>query len=108
MPLPPFAPWQLVAERLPLIFPEGTPNRRYCIREMAGKTVFVALYIGAVEGGDRFLQPAAVYRMTEEHAALANDADRDSYARDFLKKAKKAQLATHTRWYEDNSRERRP
>lgn len=105
MPLPPYAPWQLVAERLPLIFPEGTPNRRYCTREMAGKTVFVALYIGAVEGGDRFLQPAAVYRMTEEHAALASDADRDSYARDFLKKAKKAQLATQTRWYEDNSRE---
>lgn len=72
---------------------------------MAGKTVFVALYIGAVEGSDRFLQPAHVYRMTEEHAALANQSDRDSYATDFLKKNKRAQLASGARWYADNSRE---
>lgn len=105
MALPPYVPWQIVAERLPLIFPEGTPNRRYCIREMAGKTVFAALYIGAVEGGTRHLQPAHVYRMTDEHAVLANDTDRISYAADFLKKSKKAQLASGARWYADNSRE---
>lgn len=105
MPLPPYAPWQLVQERLPLIFPEGTPNRRYCIREMAAKTVFVALYIGAVEGNSRYLQPANVYRMTEEHAALANQADRDSYATDWRRKTKQVQLAAGTRWYADNSRE---
>ncbi|MFB2553851.1 BsuBI/PstI family type II restriction endonuclease [Ensifer soli] len=103
--LPTYAPWTLVAERLPLIFPEGTPNRRYCVREMAGKTVFVALYIGAVEGNTRVLQPAHVYRMTEEHAALADETDRNSYAADFLKKKKREQLAVGSRWYADNSRE---
>jgi hypothetical protein len=105
IPLLPYASWTLIAERLPLIFPEGTPNRGYCIREMAAKTVFVAHYIGAVEGGVRALQPAHVYRMTEEHASLFDDDDRFSYATDFLKKAKQKQLASGTRWYADNSRE---
>ncbi len=99
---PAYVPWSLVAERLPLIFPEGTPNRNYCVREMAAKTVFCALYIGAVEGEDRYLGPVHVYRMTEEQAALANQADRDAYAAAVLKK--NGQVAGR-RWYADNSRE---
>jgi hypothetical protein len=66
---PPYASRDLVAERLPLIFPEGTPNRTYCIRELSASTVFSALYIGAVEGSGVYLGPVHVYRMTIEQAA---------------------------------------
>ena len=102
MAWPPYVPWSLVAERLPLIFPEGTPNRGYCIREMAAKTVFAALYIGAVEGEDRYLGPVHVYRMTEEQAAAANQIDREAYAAAVLKKNGQV---PGKRWYADNSRE---
>ncbi|MCJ2097482.1 BsuBI/PstI family type II restriction endonuclease [Methylobacterium sp. E-046] len=100
--IPAYVPWSLVAERLPLIFPEGTPNRNYCVREMAAKTVFCALYIGAVEGEDRYLGPVHVYRMTEEQAALANQTDRDAYAAAVVKKNG---AVPGRRWYADNSRE---
>jgi hypothetical protein len=100
--LPPFASRDLVAERLPLIFPEGTPNRTYCVRDLAASTVFTALYIGAVEGADRYLGPIHVYRMTVEQAAKADDADRLGYAASVLKK--NAQTGG-TRWYADNTRE---
>lgn len=100
--LPPYASRDLVAERLPLIFPEGTPNRTYCVRELAASTVFAALYIGAVEGADRYLGPVHVYRMTVEQAAKADDADRLGYAASVLKK--NPQIGG-TRWYADNTRE---
>jgi hypothetical protein len=48
--LPAYASRDLVSQRLPLIFPEGTPNRNYCVRDVAANTVFTMLYIGAVEG----------------------------------------------------------
>ena len=101
MPVP-YVAWPTIAERLPLIFPEGTPNRSYCTRELAAKTVFAALYIGAVEGEDRYLGPVHVYRMTDEQAALPDQADRDAYAAAVLKK--NGQVAGR-RWYADNSRE---
>lgn len=100
--LPPFASRELVAERLPLIFPEGTPNRTYCVRELAASTVFAALYIGAVEGAGRYLGPVHVYRMTAEQAAKAADGDRNDYAAALLKKG--GQVAGR-RWYADNTRE---
>lgn len=100
--LPPYASRDLVAERLPLIFPEGTPNRTYCVRELAASAVFAALYIGAVEGSTRYLGPVHVYRMTNEQAAKADDADRVGYAIDVLKK--NVQIGG-TRWYADNTRE---
>lgn len=99
--LPPYASRELVAERLPLIFPEGTPNRTYCTREMAASTVFVALYIGAVDGTDHYLGPIHVYRMTNERAAQANDAVRLSYPKD----VRKIGGVEGVRWYADNTRE---
>jgi hypothetical protein len=54
---PPYATHELVAERLPLIFPEGIPNRTYCVRDLAASTVFTALYVGAVEGSGRGESP---------------------------------------------------
>jgi hypothetical protein len=100
--LPPYISRDLVAERLPRIFPEGTPNRIYCVRELAVSTVFTALYIGAVEGADVYLGPAHVYRMTSEQAALSQDSDRRAYAAGVLKK--NTQIPG-VRWYADNTRE---
>tara|TARA_R110000772_G_scaffold232445_2_gene343890 strand:- start:2849 stop:3928 length:1080 start_codon:yes stop_codon:yes gene_type:complete len=100
--LPPYVSRDFVAERLPLIFPEGTPNRTYCVRELAASTVFAMLYIGAVEGTERYLGPVHVYRMTKEQAAQSGDDIRLGYANSVLKKKYDAQ---GTRWYADNTRE---
>ena len=100
--MPPYVGRDVVAERLRLIFPEGTPNRTYCVRELAASTVFAALYIGAMEGAGRFLGPVHVYRMTDEQAARSDQADRDSYATDVVKKNHRA---SGKRWYADNTRE---
>lgn len=100
--LPPYVSREMIAERLPLIFPEGTPNRTYCVRELAASAVFAALYVGAVEGSSRYLGPVHVYRMTAEQAAKAVDADREAYATEVLERSGQVPGA---RWYADNTRE---
>jgi BsuBI/PstI restriction endonuclease domain/BsuBI/PstI restriction endonuclease HTH domain len=100
--LPPYVTRDQIVERLPLIFPQGTPNRIYCVRELAASTIFVALYIGAVEGSGRYLGPVHVYRMTAEQASRANDADREKYAKGVLQKKHRVR---GRRWYADNTRE---
>jgi len=100
--LPPYVTRDQVAERLPLIFPEGTPNRGYCIRELAASTIFAALYIGAVEGLGRYLGPVHVYRMTAEQASKSDNANRENYAKGVLKKRYRVK---GRRWYADNTRE---
>jgi len=100
--LPTYASRSLVAERLPLIFPEGTPDRNYCVRDLAAATVFTALYIGAVEGADRYLGPVHVYRMTDEQSALTDEIDCLRYIKAVLHK--KEEIAGR-RWYRDNTRE---
>lgn len=100
--LPIYASRELIAERLPLIFPEGTPNRTYCVRELAASTVFAALYIGAVEGADRYLGPVHVYRMTGEQAAKSDDSDRMGYISAVIKRNGHV---SGSRWYADNTRE---
>jgi len=100
--LPPYATRGLIAERLPLIFPEGTPNRIYCVRELAASTVFAALYIGAIEGSGRFFGPVHVYRMTPVQASRADDIARETYVA-ILKR--KNGTVEGSRWYADNTRE---
>ena len=56
MSLPPLSAVADVHERLQTVFPEGTANRNYVTREIAAKTVFVMLYIGAVEGAECVLR----------------------------------------------------
>lgn len=99
--LPPYVPREIVAARLPLIFPEGIENRVYCTRELAASTVFAAIYIGAVEGYDGVLGPVHVYRMTDEQAALTSDADRQEYVAAIRAKRD----VPGRRWYKDNTRE---
>ena len=79
--LPPIVSVKEIQERLGRIFPEGTPNRTYCVREIAAKTVFVMLYVGAVEGRDIFLRPNQVTRMTNRQAAAIDDESRLGWAK---------------------------
>ena len=91
-----------VHARLQEIFPDGAPNRAYLTRMLAASTVFVALYIDAIEGSGTMLGPKHVYRMTDEQAALVDDASRSAYAAGVLR------TGSHTegrRWYQDNTRE---
>ncbi|HEU4555552.1 MAG TPA: BsuBI/PstI family type II restriction endonuclease [Chitinophaga sp.] len=100
--LPPYVTREEIFRRLPLIFPPGTPNRSYCIRELAASTIFAMLYIGAVEGAGVYLGPKHVYRMTHEHAVLHTDEDRLAYTGRIS--ARNAKPEGH-RWYADNTRE---
>lgn len=68
-----------IQERLLAIFPEGTEQRNYLTREMAAKTVFTCLYAGAIEGSERWVRPNQVCRMTEEQAAMVDDASREAW-----------------------------
>jgi hypothetical protein len=101
--LPTYAPVSLIAERLPLIFPDGTPNRSNCIGGAAANTVFASIYIGAVEGFGQELGPVFVYRMTEEQSRLSSDDERNEYYSKI--RAKKGGIVGTTRWYADNTRE---
>lgn len=91
-----------VRERLHAIFPEGVPRRVHAISPAAAATIFVALYINAVEGGAEVLQPKPIYRMTEEQAALTSEEDRLAFAKAMRGRG---QAVGGARWYQDNSRE---
>lgn len=99
-----FQPLTTVEEihrRLQIIFPEGTPHRNNCTWEIAAKTVFVLLYVGAVEGSGTWLRPDQVTRMTDQQALLHDDGERTSW--------RDASLGTQGeisgRWYAVNTRE---
>jgi hypothetical protein len=100
--LPPYVTRKIVQERLLEIFPEGSPARGYCTRDIAGATVFAMLYVGAVEGTSSYLAPKQVYRMSNEQAALISDAARREYARDSLKAGF---IPRGKAWYADTTRE---
>lgn len=102
MTLPALLPVATVQERLQLIFPEGTPNRGWLTREVAAKTVFVALYIGAVAGVEIWLAPKHVYRMSDQQAGTIDEASRRAYAVSVMKPKGRA---PGQQWYEDTTRE---
>ena len=81
MPFPPLSPVPEIHRRLQTIFPDGTANRNYVTREIAAKTIFVMLYIGAVAGEGRWLRPDQVTRMSDAQAALSGDSDRTDWLR---------------------------
>ena len=83
-------------------FPEGTANRNYVTREIAAKSVFVMLYMGAAEGTDRWLRPDQVTRMTDAQVASTGDADRNAWAKE---SARPAKGYIEGRWYAANTRE---
>lgn len=91
-----------VHARLQVIFPDGAPNRAYLTRMLAASTVFVALYVDAIEGSGTYLGPKHVYRMTNEQAAQVDDASRAAYSTGVLRTGAHIE---GRRWYQDNTRE---
>lgn len=102
MPLPALLSVPEIHKRLQTIFPEGSPNRANCTREVAAKTVFVMLYVGAVEGEDIWLRPDQVTRMTDKQAARIGNAERLAWTKESLKSSKGE---IPGRWYAVNTRE---
>src|SRR5207253_10302380 len=99
--LPPIIPIAEISRRLEIIFPEGVPNRAYLTRDMAGKVIFVMLYIGAV-GGQKWLGPKHVYCMTNEQAAKEDDQSRLKYEAD---SPRRSYRPAGRPWYADTTRE---
>ncbi len=94
--------WHEIHQRLSLIFPDGSPFRQYCAREIAAKTVFAMMYVGAVDGSGRAVAPKHVYRMSDDQAARTSEAERLAYGTD----AQKAGFVGRgTAWYADTTRE---
>lgn len=100
--LPPLLDVSEIHRRLLQIFPLGTPQRNYCTREMAARTVFVLLYIGAIEDSGMWMGPKHVYRMGEIQAALRTDEDRQAY---IAAVRKRGSVLPTDRWFQDNTRE---
>jgi hypothetical protein len=91
-----------IQRRLLQIFPAGTPQRNYSTREMAARTVFVMLYIGAVEGSGMWMAPKHVYRMGTAQAGQRSERDRQAY---IAAVAKRGSQPPADRWFQDNTRE---
>lgn len=91
-----------IHQRLQLIFPRGTQNRNYCTREIAAKTVFVMLYIGAIEGTGIWLRPDQVTRMSD---AQSEQHDADARLAWCIESMRPAAGQIEGRWYAANTRE---
>lgn len=97
--LPPLLDRSGVRARLEAIFPEGLPNRNYLIREMAASTVFVMLYLGAVDGADYYVKPDQVTRMDDEQGAKTAPDERLAWRRTSVEPGGTGG------WYAKNTRE---
>lgn len=98
MSFPPLLPVEDIRERLARIFPEGIPNRQHITKPNTSRVVFCALYIGAVEGTDRWFAPRHLYRMTDALSVIDDPGVRLGYYRRVPK-------SSEASWYADNSRE---
>ena len=102
MALPALFPVPEIHERLGTIFPEGTAHRNFLIREMAAKTVFTMLYVGAVHGTGCWLRPDQVTRMTDHQAASTGEEDRIAWREASLRPTTGPIMGS---WYAANTRE---
>lgn len=100
--LPPVPSVDTIRDRLRRIFPEGTPHRNYCTRDMAARTVFVMLYVGALADEDRWIRPDQVTRMTDDQAKRTSEDERHAWEEQSLKPKKES---IPGRWYAANTRE---
>ena len=99
--LPPLPDVETIRARLQVIFPDGTPERSKCTGLAAARTIYVMLYVGAIEGGE-WLAPKYVYRMGSTQAAKTSNADRAAYL-SAVRKPGTPEPAD--RWYRENTRE---
>lgn len=102
MSLPPLPTWLDIHARLPVIFPEGSANRDHSIWEISARTIFVMLYVGAIEGAKIWIRPDQVTRMTNAQAAQTNDNARLEWAKASVRPSK---ADVPGRWYAVNTRE---
>jgi hypothetical protein len=102
MNLAPLLTWQEIHARLPVIFPEGSANRDRSIWEISAKTIFVMLYVGAIENADCWMRPDQVTRMTDEQASKTDSMARSDWAKASVKPSK---ADVPGRWYAGNTRE---
>lgn len=101
-PLPPHVSLDVVSDRLERIFPTGSPSADIAARPATAKTVFVLLYIGAIDGTERWLAPKHVYSMTDRQAALASDDARLRYGTEAMRSGFKP---PEQPWYAAGTRE---
>ncbi len=94
--------WPDIQQRLREVFPEGTPHRNYSTWEIAAKTVFVMIYVDAVEGRGNWLRPDQVRRMTDKQSVLTGKPDREAWAKWSVKPSKEDIPGS---WYAVNTRE---
>ena len=64
----PYVSKAVIAERLPAIFPEGTPHRRNCVSDIAASVGFVMLYMKAVAGPGTLLGRKHVYHRSGDQS----------------------------------------
>lgn len=101
--LPAVPPLEVIAARLPAIFPAGSAHRNYAIREMAARTIYVMFYAGAIEGADRWIRPSQIIEFSDMQAAKLDNVERTQWA-DVSLKQKKVRAAGDA-WYAPNTRE---
>lgn len=85
-----------------MIFPQGLSNRNFVIRDLAARTIFVMLYIEAIEGTGRWFRPDQATRMTDTQAKKTSPEDREVWFHNSLLPNKGA---IPGRWYAQNTRE---
>lgn len=99
---PPLPDWQEIRRRLEILFPEGTDNRGYVTRDIAAKTVFVLLYLDAIEGREVWMRPDQVARMTDAQASRTDREERRGWA---AASTRPARGGSPDAWYAKNTRE---
>jgi hypothetical protein len=97
--LPPLLGRSEIHARLEKIFPPGLTNRNYITREMAASTVFVMLYLGAIDGADYYVRPDQVTRMDDAQAARTSDQQRLAWRKESMRSGGTGG------WYARNTRE---
>jgi len=102
MNLPELIPVDEIRLRLERVFPEGTAERGFLIRELAAKVIYTMLYAGAIDGAGVWIGPKQVYRMSDEQAAMADEETRRGYG---LGGWKPRAAHRGQPWYADTSRE---
>lgn len=102
MALPQVPSINLITERLPLIFPAGTPNQVRLISKTAVRTVFAMFYCGAVEGFDHWARPSQITGMSDEQASKLDETSRLAWIKNSLSSKK---TRSPDSWYQSDSRE---
>lgn len=95
----------LIRARLPVVFPPGLDYRSEATAERAARSVFVFLYVFAVEGvsGNR-LRPAMVTSMSDTQAELLTPSQRITWW-NAARRPRRQSEAVAGRWYAENTRE---